>query len=302
MIFALIGEESLLVRRDLEKLLSQRVPATAREFNFDTLTGSEVQARRVLEMARTLPVLASRRVILIKEADEIKKGEMETLEPLLKEVPEETDLIFVASKADRRLSFWKAIEKVGKVREYKPLDFREAPRWIEDEAKSAGYRIGYEVAQWMVTALGMDLSLLHSTLEKLYLLMGDKKEIQLPDVESCVMAFSWKSVFELTDTVGQKDLARALTLFHRMYASGESPIALVALIGRHFRILSKVKEGRSAGLPPYFLSEYKRQADRFQTKDLESKREKIFHTDWALKRLSLDPTIVFEKLLMDLCR
>jgi DNA polymerase-3 subunit delta len=302
MIFALIGEEALLVRRALERLLAERLPPAARDFNFDRFEGREVEARKIAEIAKTLPVLSPRRLLLIREAEAIKKGELERLEPLLVSLPETTDLVFAAGKVDRRLRFWQRVAEFGKVREFRPLYPREVPAWVAEEAGSRGFRIDADAVSWLVAALGTDLSLLHATLEKLDLLRGDRKAVSLPEVEACVAAFSWKSVFDLTDAVGRKDLGQAAALFKRMFAAGESPVALLALLARHFRILLKVKEGGTAGIPPFFLKDYQRQSSAFRKEELLEKNERLFHADWALKSSPLPSTILFEQLLFDLCR
>lgn len=302
MIFALIGEEAFLIRRSLDKLLQDRLPATSRDFNFDNFEGRDIAALKVIESANTLPVNASRRVILIRNAQEMKKAEIDQLEPFLASVPETTDMILTAGKADQRLKFWQQVKKVAKVREFKPLYPNEAPAWIREEALSSGYRISSEAAAWIVSAVGSDLSVLHSTLEKLYLLKGSHKEISLKDVEGSITAFSWKSLFDLTDAVGVRNLASALVLFKRMLSAGESPIALVALLARHFRILLKVKEGSVAGIAPFFLRDYQRQAGQFRPDQLAGHMERIFKADWALKTSVLTPSLVFERLLIELCR
>ncbi len=302
MIFAFIGSEALLLKKALDKLLAERVDPASKDFNFDVFDGGSLDARKVADAVGTLPVFAVRRVVLIKSAHELKKGEMDRLSDLLDRVPETTDLIFAAEKSDGRTGFWQKLAKVATVREFKPLDPREAPRWIVEEAASAGYRIDPQAAQWLASAVGADLSALRSSLEKLYLLKRGQKEISFQDVESCVASVSWKTVFELTDAVGAKNLERALKLFQRMEDSGESPIALLALLARHFRILSKVKEGDAGGVPPFVLKDYQRQAGQFDVRRLEEKRERIFQTDWALKSSPIDSNLLFERLLMDLCR
>ncbi len=306
MIFAIIGEEFLLVKRSLDKLLAQRVSETTRDFNFDIFEGGELQAKSVIEAMQTLPMMAERRVILIKNAHELKKSEMEILETFLdKTFPSQSsegnDLIFVAAKSDSRFLFWQKLLKVAKVREYKPLDVREAPRWILEEAKLSGYTISQEAAEWMSEALGPSLAAIHSSLEKLYLLVGEKKEISLTDVESCITASSWKNIFDLTDAVGQKNLSQALILFQKMNEAGESPIACLALLARHFRILNKVKEGDSASVPYRFLKDYQRQAQSLSFENLVKKRQALFQADWDLKSSPLKSEIIFEKLIMDLC-
>ncbi len=302
MIFALVGPEALLVKRELDKILSERLEPSSKDFNLDVFEGAEVSSKRIAEIAGALPVLAQRRVIVIRNAHELKKAEMDRLSAIFPEIPESTDVILTAEKSDGRMSFWQMISKKAKVKEFKALDPRQAPQWVTEEAYRCGYKIDPPAVQWLISAVGSDLNALQSALAKLYLLKGADKSISLADVESCVTAISWKTVFELMDAVGAKNLARALTLFHRMEESGESPIAMLALLGRHFRILSKVKEGDSAGVPPFFLKDYQRQAGQFDVVRLKDKRERIFQTDRSLKSSPLNKSLLFERLLMDLCR
>lgn len=302
MIFTLVGPEALLLKRALDKLLAERVDPTSKDFNFEVFEGGDLDAKKVIQSAGTLPVFAPRRVVLIKNAHELKKTEQEALANLLSDVPESTDLIFTAEKSDGRLIFWQKLAKAGKVMEFKPIDPREAPRWIAEEADSAGYKMDPQAAQWLASAIGADLSAIQSALQKLFLLKGDQKTISLADAETCVSAISWRNVFELTDAVGAKNLGRALELFHRMEESGESPIGMLSILGRHFRILSKVKEGDTSGVPPFFLKDYQRQAGPFDAARLQDKREKIFQADWALKSSPIDNNLLFERLLMELCR
>ena len=302
MIIALVGEESLLVKRALERLLAEKVPPAARDFNFDRFDGKTLEVKKVSIIAGTLPVMADRRVILVQDAHELKKGVLEDLETLLPHIPKTTDLILVGTKIDRRLAFWKNLDKAGKVQEYKPPHPREVTPWVIREAKEAGFFIAPEAAQWIATAVGTDLSQILSSLEKIYLLKGKDRSITLEDVESCVTAFSWKSVFDLADAVGKRDVARALSLFGRMLQGGESPIGMIAILARHFRILLKVREGDVSGIPPFFLNDYRAQGQKFSKNALLLQMDRLYEMDRLLKSSPLRPKLLFERLLLDLCR
>lgn len=302
MIYAFIGEETLLASRALEKLLRELLPESARDFNFDAFEGNQAEAGRLMEAVRTFPVFADARVVLVSNAQDIRKPEADQLSPFLADVPESTHLIFVAASVDRRMNFWKGLLEKAKVQEFKPIAPREVAPWIVGEARQAGYQVSSEAADWMASALGTDLSLIQSTLEKVALAAGPDKKIGLALAESCIAAFSWKNVFELSEAVGRKDLGRSLLLFKKMFSEGESPIALLALLARHFRILLKVKEGVSAGVPPYFLKDYQKQAGAFSKPDLMKKMEFLFETDRSLKSSALSSQLIFERLLTSLCR
>ncbi len=301
MIIAIIGEEFFLVKKALTKLLDERCPQSVRDFNLDVYEAADIDAKRLAAGLGTLPMMAERRCVLIKNAHELRKSDMEALEPLLPQVPETTDLVFVGAKADNRFGFWKNLLKAAKVMEFKPLSPAEVPRWLTDQAKVSGYRLDADAAALIEAGVGTDLMALQSALEKLYSYVHPHKEIEASDVEACVTTFSWKNVFELTDAVARKNVERALKLFHEMSLSGESPIAFVALLARHFRILSKVKEGDTAGLFFKLIDDYKRQAASFTPQKLAEKRDRLFFADWHLKSSPLPARLVFERLVMDLC-
>lgn len=302
MLTALVGTETLLIRRELDRILRESLTPAAKDFNFDQFDGKALEATRLIDVAGTYPILSPRRLVIVREAHEIRKSEMEHLGEFLPQLPPTTDLVLVAEKIDRRLGFWQVVEKKGEVREFKSLYPREVPGWMMQEARAHGYQLASDAAQWLSTAVGTDLGTIVATLEKLYLLKGSEKRIALNDVESCITASSWKNLFDLTNAVGERDLSKALVLFQRMTSSGESPIGMLVLLARHFRILSRVKEGDTSGITPYFLKDYQRQSSKFTSEGLSRKRESLFEVDRALKSLPIPSNLLFERLLIDLCR
>ncbi|QQR80899.1 MAG: DNA polymerase III subunit delta [Deltaproteobacteria bacterium] len=204
MITAILGEEYFLVKKALTKLLDERCPKAARDFNLDVYEASELDIKKLAAALGTLPMMAERRCVLIKNAHELRKSDMDSLEPLVAQVPETTDLIFVGLKADNRFGFWKNLLKVAKVMEFKPLTPYEVPKWLIEQSKQEGYQLSLDAAELIEAGVGTDLMSLQSTLEKLYHYVYPEKKILPKDVEACVTTFSWNTVFELTDAVAKK--------------------------------------------------------------------------------------------------
>ena len=154
MIYVLLGEEYFLVKRALDKLLDERCPKAARDFNFDAYEAQDLDVKKIASALGTLPMMAERRCVLIKNAHELRKSDMESLEPLLAQVPDTSDLIFVGLKADNRFGFWKNLLKAAKVTEFKPLTSYEVPKWLIDQAKQSGYQLSQEAAQMIEEGVG----------------------------------------------------------------------------------------------------------------------------------------------------
>lgn len=295
MIHVLAGD-GFQVEREYRRLRAALLGPSLQEFNLDLLEGRETTAVRILECCRLLPVLAKCRVVVVREADQIPKGELEKLEASLEEIARSSELILLAEKPDRRVRFWQRIAAVARWREFRPLYPREISAWIREEEK----KIRPEAVDWLAGRFGSEQGLIASTLEKARLL-GGTTEITVGDLEAVTGPFPFRSVFDLTDAIGSRERSRALSLLARILSSGEHPVGLLTLIARHFRILLKVKE-TGQGAPPYFLKNYQEQSKGFTRRMLRQGVERIFKTDWELKSSRLAPPLVLERLIWDLCR
>ncbi len=212
-----------------------------------------------------------------------------------------SQLIFLAEKLDRRLRFWQKAGELGRWTDFPPLSFREAPRWIGEECRRKGIKIRPEGIAWLVERLGQESGLIAQALEKVLLLKGNGGEVGVRELEETVLSFPLQRVFDLVDAIGSRELKKALGLFRQISLAGESPIGILALISRHFRILFKVKETGS-GAPPYFLKKYQTQAEGFDRRTLRGAVDRIFRTDWNLKSSKLSSELLMERLIWNLCR
>lgn len=305
MIYAFVGPESFLAERAFRRLKDKLLSGLS-EFNYDLLTAGVTPREKILEGLNTLPFFGGHRVILLKEVEKLKKDDLEALEPAVDKLAEGVDLVMLGGKIDRRFRFWQTVEKKGKLVEYRPLYPREVSGWMVQELAAQGVKIRPDALGWLTGVVGTDVGIIAATLERLQLLIGERKEIILADVEQGVTTFSWKSLFDLTEAVGEKKRTMALKLLSGILASGENPVGLMALIIRHFRILLKVQSSPQSsageiGVPPYFLGDYQRQVKKFGQKELVAKYERIYRTDWDLKSSPLPGPKVLERLVWELC-
>ena len=66
-VYILASAEPLLVDRALAAIREAAVPAALRAFNEDSVDGRGASASRILAAARTLPMMAERRLILVRD-------------------------------------------------------------------------------------------------------------------------------------------------------------------------------------------------------------------------------------------
>ena len=95
-------------------------------------------------------------------------------------------------------------------------------RWAVATAQEAAIRAGARRGARTVDALGADMMLIASELEKLLLYTLGRGRITLGDVETMVLAAKQRSLYELTDAISSRDSATALALLHGLLNSSDA--------------------------------------------------------------------------------
>jgi DNA polymerase-3 subunit delta len=170
----------------------------------------------------------------------------------------------------------------------------------------------------LVDALGADMMLIASELEKLLLYSLGRGRITLGDVETMVLSAKQRSLYELTDAISSKDPARALALLHGLLNSSEAgeeaAIGHLYMLSRTFRqmlvILEKnVRDSRAIWqalwqgfrMPPFAADDLIRQARRYKSRrDLTRALRLIARADLELRSSPPDKRVVLERLIYDL--
>jgi DNA polymerase-3 subunit delta len=175
-----------------------------------------------------------------------------------------------------------------------------------------------DAARELADALGADLMLMASELEKLLLYTGERRRITLGDVETMVLGAKQRSLYELTDAISAKDRPRALALLQGLLNASdggeESAIGHLYMLARTFRqmlvILEKnVRDSRAIWqalwqgfrMPPFAADDLIRQARRYKSRrDLTRALRLIARADLELRSSPPDKRLVLERLVLAL--
>src|SRR5215831_7923555 len=248
-LYFLHGKERYLVDRAVDLLRARVLDPRTRDFNYELFYGKEAGAARIAQAARTLPMMARRRLILVRDADEMKADELAGLIPYVSAPAPETCLVFVAEKADQRLKFFSSFKKHGVLVKLDPLYERQLPDFVRGEARARGVSLSPDAVQLVVDEIGAELGQLADAVERLAIYAGERKQVTAEDVVEVVATTRQRSVFELANAVGEGDRARALTVLASMLDARESGVRIVAMLARHLRQLWMAQEllARGAG-------------------------------------------------------
>lgn len=314
-LYAIDGDERLLVDEAVVALKAAAVPANAADFNFDAMNGKEVSVARIIDAAQTLPAFAARRMVLVTQAEHIDAEQALPLLTYFEDPCPSTVLALVASsKFDARTKFYKTLQKVNATFRFERPTPREMPAALTARARSMGLQVQDAAIRLLVDAVGTDLSAAAQALEVVALYVGPKtpRPITEDDVAALVSVTRQENIFQLVDAIGAKDRATVMEGLHTMLSGAQAhPLQILALVARHYRILMKAKAAvgtgvaradlqRVLGVPPFAVDKVLRQSRGYSGRRLSENLSAVAAADRALKGGRLDPARAMERLVFDL--
>lgn len=311
-LYLLHGSENVTREESLKALLDAAVDPASSAFNLDIFHGEDMDAADAVSRATAFPMMAERRVVVVKRLERLRDADARTFLPLIDNPVETTVLVFTADKLDGRKKLSAALRKNAVSVEFKPPYENRLPQWIRSRAAALNKRIEPEAAHMLHLGVGPNPGELVSELEKLAIYTNERDTITRDDVIQVAGASRNATVFELADVVGQRKTGEALTVLHRLLDRGDSPVAIVAMLIRHIGILRKARWLRNSGLPrsemagklkvpPFFVSSYVDQAARFDDQNLWHAFEALLNADDKLKSRSRAPAATLTQLICRMC-
>jgi DNA polymerase-3 subunit delta len=308
--YLLYGDEVYLIERAREEILETLLPPQLRELNFNVYDADQTPPSEVINACNTLPCMAKRRIVLVKGAHQYNQNDLKTFIPYLQSPSPTTILIFIGEGMPT--DFIKEA-KDGAFYLKRPSQ-GDTPQWIRSIAQELGKEISPEAVAFLQEAVGGGLQGLRNELSKVSLYIGDKKRIEVQDVEGVVSEVRVNTIFELTKALGKRDLKRAFRVLGTIWESGEPPLKILGMISRQFRHLLMTKEilahGGGTGevkkqvgtTNPYYLKELSAQAKGFSQQALQRALRNLWETDLSLKRSPLPKRLILEGLIIKLCK
>ena len=310
-VYCLHGAERYLVDRCLAALRTAVVggPASAfAAFNHDVFDLKETAMATVVSTARTLPMMASRRLVVGKGIDGVKADDLLPLVGYVGDPNPHTCLVLVGDKVDTRFKVFQVLRKAGFLHEFAALRDREVGPWLAKEARARKLSVSPDALAALAEAAGPEMARLAGALEQLALYAGERAAVTLADVEALIPETRQRSVFELTKAIGEGDVGRALRILTNMFRNREPPLRVQFMLARQLRQIWRAKEmgadgaGRdeiasAIGVPPFFLDDILIPARRMTRQALSRGFERLYQADKALKSSRVDGEILLSRLV-----
>ena len=316
------GDDDFLKDARVRELVDAAVDPATRDFNLELRRGGELGAEDVDSLLSTPPMLAERRVVVLRDVDKLKKDARKQLDAYLKRPAPDVLLLLVApggAKADKGLA-----DRSTAV-EFAPLTADRVLKWITFQAKTTlGRTITPDAATLLMEATGTDLAMLSLELEKLASYSAG--EIDESAVSAVVGVRRGESVGALLDAVAARDAGVAIALVPGVLQQPKTTaVSIVMNLTTQTLALAYGVAARDGGTSPRAMfNEYMgllketgafpgrpwgeavnawaRHTDRWTSADVDAALAALLQADVALKetRLSSDEQLL-TSLVLTLC-
>jgi len=337
--YVLLGDEAFLYGVCRRGVLKALVPDDLRDFCLHDLDLAETSIFEALDLAQTPSLMAPFQVLFLRNVKTLygrgqKKDEFAAIDEYFRRPNPQALLVFVADHVklpqDLRRMDMQDKERAERIREtlgdacgvveLQRVSEDDAVRWVMREAEAKGVTFKEDAARELVDALGAEMLIVQSELEKLLLYASAKGDgaVDVGDVETMVSAAKQRSLYELTDAISLKDAPRALALLQGLLNASDggedSAIGHVFTLAKTFRQMlvlneKQVKDQRAMWqvlwpgfrLAPFAADALIAQARRYRDRgELTRGLRLIAKADLELRSSPADKRLVLERLVMRL--
>lgn len=270
-VYLLMGTEPYYPDLVCDEIIKYALTDSERDFNQTVFYGLDTDAGTVASECRSYPMMAERRLVVLKEAQSMKT--LEDLATYASDPMESTVLVILmhGASADKRRALYKNVQKKGVVLVSDALRDYEMPQWITSFYKSRGLDIEPAAAALLAEYAGTDMSRIMLETEKMQKNLPEGTvRVNAADIEKNVGISRQFSIFELTKALSYMKAEKALKIAAYI---GNGPkfmllLATAPLYTHFYRILkyeaallknpamSKADRAKLLGVNPYFMEEY----------------------------------------------
>jgi len=209
-IYILMGEESFYIDKISDYIADNVLQPEERDFNQTIVFGSDMNAAQIVDLAKAYPMMAEKRVVIVKESQNLH-GDTDFLEKYLDKPVSSTVLVFCHKNGtiDRRKKIVGKAETVGVVFESKKKRDYELPGFVENYLKQHKATIDNKAAVMMADHVGSDLSRLISELDKVLISLPQDRRVTPDIVERQIGISKEFNAFELRNAIINRNIFKA---------------------------------------------------------------------------------------------
>ncbi len=295
--------EPLLADRAVDALIERNIEPENKDLAFAAYYADETPPGQVVLDAQTLPFLAERRVILVRNAERYNtESGAGPLLDYLADPNESTMLLLVANKIDKRTKFFKACQKAGEVVEVPALVHGDVVQWAQQEFGARGRSVERDAVRALVDRTGTHLSDVDNAITNVVDFVGDSdKAITADDVNTACADVAEEEVWALTDAIAASRTGDAVVAFRKLSDLGKHPDELIGTINWLLKsaYAVAVAEGEPA-ISRFVAQKVRPLADKLGIVKLRAAFALCTDTQFMMRSTGVDGALALELLVIKL--
>ncbi|OOB77008.1 MAG: DNA polymerase III subunit delta [Epulopiscium sp. Nuni2H_MBin003] len=303
MIHLLHGEEEFLKSQRVTEITDSVLTTEERLMNLHIFKKCEVD--KIIDECETMPFFANNKVVILKESQLVisgKKDDTDKINNWIVNLPSYIVLIFVENKIDKRNKLFKTIVKLGNVEFVEFPSLTKTHRIVEQKYN---IKIEHNVFEYFYHRMPQNINYILAEIQKL---ISYTNNITIENIDKICSFSLEQKVFDLIKHVTKKDSTTSLSMYNTLISNKESPLAILVLVARQYRILlqikylakSSVKEiANNVKLPEFVVKDMLVISKNFKFSQLIYILNLCLQTDKDIKEGRSEPVRAVEFLIMN---
>lgn len=272
-VYLLHGEEPYYIDLISQAIEKEALEENERDFNQSIIYGKDVDLPSLVSELNGFPMMAERKVVIVREAQTIKLEDKTTGFKFFTEYvskPNQTSILvfcFKYAKFDSRKLLYKNFQKNGVVFQSEKVKEYHLPQWIESYLKETDYSITPKASKLLADSLGNDLSRITNELDKLAILIQKGTQINEIHIEENIGISKDFNMFELVTAIQNRDVPkifRIIDYFEHNPKAGPFVVIVGQIYGFFIKLMtyhflqdkSQANIAAKCKINPFFVKDY----------------------------------------------
>lgn len=327
------GEETFLAEEFIEDLKQTLISPEGQDYNIEKCNLEDHSWMAIMDLARTIPFFfSSWRIIKVSlpvgKGERLSPVEEKVLKDYFSSPSDHTVLVVIyPGKLRRSAQVFRLFSALPSsrvyVKELKPLKERSLFSWMDRKFSDVGKRATHDAMGRLAELTGNDLARLNNEIEKISAYIGEKKMVELDDVNA---VSGWIKSFlewEIVDNLEKADFEKGLIVLNNLFRESVRPEFILGLTAKFFRdiFLAKIwmkekekdKKEIFKELRPQIqerfgnfystkLREFFSLVDRISMGELNTLLADLREIDLKIKTTDVNPQTLLEEFLFKYCQ
>jgi len=211
-VYLIEGEDQLKRKLVLKRLKSRIADGGDISFNFDSFSGDGASGDAIIAACNTLPFIAPARLVLVTEADKLKKTDSDALAAYLEAPAATAVLALVADKIAQNSRLYKAVKCFGEKAFVSCLLQRryELVHMVRQIAKGLMLDMSEGAAALLIDLVGEDTMRLDNELKKLALSHPGRDPLSEDELRTLVSRSAEAKPWEFVDAFSARNINKCM--------------------------------------------------------------------------------------------